>query len=307
MAQFVSAVNLLSAHHQLVNPHSLTKGTRRYYLAQHLLTEFHFPSTRGTPLVNYDALRSARILELGSGTGLLAILLCSLCASYTASDRWENLKLIKRNLERNGTQASGRGAAVGSPSSPRELATSGHVNERGSANSTVKRPASHSVAAQIVTLEEIDWVAISQDIVRNASRSPKPPSSSTTPDADAYDLVLCVDCIFNEHLVQPLVDTLGHYCSPGGKTVVWVIVELRSSEVVSCTFISSKEALTYGLSTSAFAIFILSLHVDAQLSTFLSKWMDDSYGKWSIVRLSSGSMGDWNGQKPRWVGWIGWR
>ncbi len=57
-----------------------------------------------------------------------------------------------------------------------------------------------------------------------------------TPDSEGegkYDLVLAVDCIYNENLVQPLVDTLHAYCPRGGKTIVWVVVELRSSDVVS--------------------------------------------------------------------------
>ena len=56
---------------------------------------------------------------------------------------------------------------------------------------------------------------------------------SDRPGPRGYDLILCVDCIFNEHLIQPLVDTLAEYCPKGGKTVVWIVAELRSSEVVS--------------------------------------------------------------------------
>lgn len=48
-----------------------------------------------------------------------------------------------------------------------------------------------------------------------------------------YDMVLAVDCIYNDYLVQPLIDTFAFYCPRGGKTVVWVVVELRSPEVVS--------------------------------------------------------------------------
>lgn len=44
-----------------------------------------------------------------------------------------------------------------------------------------------------------------------------------------------------------------------------------------------------------------------QLTLFLDTWLNDPGGKWTIVRLSDDAMGLWDGQKPRWVGWVGWR
>ena len=103
-----------------------------------------------------------------------------------------------------------------------------------------------------VLLDEIDWVAISDERRRHEERSPKAPLKTlgTAPFNDdtagntnlrqeenslreGYDLVVAVDCIYNENLVRPLVDTLAQYCPRGGKTLVWVVVELRSSDVVS--------------------------------------------------------------------------
>jgi predicted nicotinamide N-methyase len=120
-------------------------------------------------------LSEANILELGAGTGMLAIALSSLCQSYTASDLLLNLKVVSRNLLLN------------------------------------NKPDVH--------LEEIDWVDIS-------SNPPK-----TNPPVN--DLILAVDCIYNEYLASPLVDTLSYYCPNGSKTVVLVVVELRSPDVVS--------------------------------------------------------------------------
>ena len=40
-----------------------------------------------------------------------------------------------------------------------------------------------------------------------------------------------------------------------------------------------------------------------QLSKFLETWLNDRSGPWTIVRLGPSSMGDWDGRKPRWVGW----
>jgi predicted nicotinamide N-methyase len=220
------------------------------YLARHILTQHHYPSPN--PLINLEVLQRSRVLELGAGTGLLAVLLSPLCAEYTASDRLENLKLVHRNLELNGLAP--RSSSLPSPS-----ASTGKSKRKDPGK------AAGVIATQRTVLEEIDWVAVSDQRLRAEARSPtktlRPlPSSPTlakTPlsphrtaqslsghidssggdmgdiRSDEYDLVLAVDCIYNENLVKPLVDTLNAYCPPGGNTVVWVVVELRSSDVVS--------------------------------------------------------------------------
>lgn len=175
-------------HHHLRHDPSLTSSL---YLAQHLLTQHHLPSTAITSLFDKHALSSSSVLELGCGTGLLAILLSPLCQSYTATDLRDNLDLCSRNLELNGIGAN---------------ASKSHD----------------------VELEEQDWVEISE----SAKRRDRVGTARTTPDR-TYDLVLAVDCIYNEFLVQPFVDTLCHYCQPGSGTIVLVVVELRSSDVVS--------------------------------------------------------------------------
>lgn len=76
---------------------------------------------------------------------------------------------------------------------------------------------------------EVDWMDIS--LARNKGGKTEDTSKET--EGEGYDLILAVDCIFNESLVQPLVDTFAKYCQNGGKTMVWVVIELRSSDVVS--------------------------------------------------------------------------
>lgn len=44
-----------------------------------------------------------------------------------------------------------------------------------------------------------------------------------------------------------------------------------------------------------------------QLELFLDTWLNDPSGGWTIVRLSDDAMGLWDGHRPRWVGWVGWR
>lgn len=150
------------------------------------------------PLLRPEALEKCSVLELGAGTGVLAALLAPLCGSYVATDLDANLRLVRRNVEANA--------------------------------GAVKR--SSGEAGRVATIEPLDWVEVSTARRRAESRG-------TTYLLDyTPDLVLAVDCIYNEHLVQPLVDTLSVACSKGA--IAWVVVELRSSDVVS----SSKMTLT---------------------------------------------------------------
>ena len=154
----------------------------------------------------------------------MAVLLSPLCATYTASDRFENLKLVRRNLQLNGLLAHSENKATSS------IKRKGAIQGR-----------SLDEWKTSVEQEEVDWVLISAARQRSvalahrlASVSPNRPAyDMTTTSLDSgYDLVLAVDCIYNEHLIQPLVDTIAHYCPAGGKTVVWIVVELRSADVV---------------------------------------------------------------------------
>lgn len=126
------------------------------------------------------------MLELGSGTGLLAILLSPLCKSYTASDLLINLRLCSRNLQLNGIDV---------------------VSDVGN----------------VVRMEEIDWFDM-----------PTSRGSEVIDTSDyEYDLILAVDCVFNEALAIPLINTMNRYCRTGSRTVALVVVELRSPDVVS--------------------------------------------------------------------------
>lgn len=77
-------------------------------------------------------------------------------------------------------------------------------------------------------VKEIDWVDVSSQ-----RKEAKESHCRTEDEGEEYDMILAVDCIYNESLLKPLVDTFATYCSGGGKTMVWVVVELRSSDVVS--------------------------------------------------------------------------
>ena len=163
---------------------SIPNSQLSLYLAQHILQLYHFPPSTDPALFDFSLLARSSVLELGCGTGLLAILLSPLCRSYTASDLLVNLQLCTRNLQLNSINTEeGEGSRV--------------------------------------SMEEIDWFDMSAE------------RKCDTDNQEGYDLILAVDCVFNEALAGPLVNTLTRYCRTGSGTIALVVVELRSSDVVS--------------------------------------------------------------------------
>ncbi|KAJ6493572.1 putative methyltransferase-domain-containing protein [Mycena vitilis] len=159
--------------------------------AQLILQQQHAKS----PVSIFDeSLRDARVLELGSGTGLLSIALSPLVSHYTATDIQPLLPLIRKNLALNFSGWS-------------------------DAPSTLDI----SAAGQKVSVDELDWQSLhSTPPARRTRLFPLP----STP----FDLVLVVDCIYHPALLPSLLTTLDYVTSPGSTTVV-VIMELRAEDV----------------------------------------------------------------------------
>jgi protein N-lysine methyltransferase METTL21D len=65
-----------------------------------LVFQQHIYTTRSS-FFDYVRLKDAHVLELGAGTGLLAILLAPLTASYTATDVEDLVPLIRKNVATN--------------------------------------------------------------------------------------------------------------------------------------------------------------------------------------------------------------
>ncbi|KAF5353071.1 hypothetical protein D9758_008761 [Tetrapyrgos nigripes] len=69
--------------------------------ARLVLQGAHFPSHETWSLFDYAKLKESHVLELGSGTGLLAVLLSPLVKKYTATDIEDLIPLIQKNLALN--------------------------------------------------------------------------------------------------------------------------------------------------------------------------------------------------------------
>lgn len=157
--------------------------TYSLFFAKHVLQQHHSTPRNKSILFDYPQLARANVLELGCGTGLLAILLSPLCTSYTASDLLVNLQLCSRNLQLNSMFPDDRSGSK-------------------------------------VTMQEIDWFDM-------------PTVGDTEPTTIGdYSLILAIDCVYNEALAIPLINTMTRYCRPGSSTMALVVVELRSSDVV---------------------------------------------------------------------------
>lgn len=170
---------------------------------------------QGVPFVDRTQLAYTSVLELGSGTGVLAALLGPLSKSWTATDIFSLLPLIDKNIKRNW-------------------------------------PAKTNAKVEV---RELDWTWSRKELERNLPSSGEP-----------WDLVVAVDCLYNEALVQPFVDTLDALpCR-----AVIVVSELRSSDV---------------------------------MQLFLERWL--ASGRWQIWRVGDGTnerglLGD---SQVVWVGW----
>lgn len=162
------------------------------------------------------------VLELGSGVGLLAATLGSVTRSWTATDYlMENLRLVKRNCVDNADiRAEIAHLVRRSPAADHALEEDeDNKGKKGRRRTTTAERNGSVKEVEMPTLTQLDWTTVSAQRVKGQAEVPK------------CDLVLAVDCLYNEHLVRPLVDTLAMACLAGA--VAFVVVELRSSDVVS--------------------------------------------------------------------------
>lgn len=217
-------------------------------LARLVLTEqsLHTPS----PFLDTSSLAAARVLELGSGTGALSVLLSHLVRSWTATDISALLPLIRKNLSRNADVMQ-------------SLSTSRVPGSRERA----EPPAS-------VDIEELDWTWPPRQIQKAIPSTRREESNDGEGgNGPAFDLLLAVDCLFNESLVKPFVNVLKNVAAE----LVVVVSELRSPDV---------------------------------LRLFLEEWLKS--GEWTVWRAcresdSAGGVENVALLARNMVVWVGWR
>ncbi|KAJ6258467.1 Succinate--hydroxymethylglutarate CoA-transferase [Drechslerella dactyloides] len=155
---------------------------------------------------------ASTVVELGAGiSGVLALALAPLVSSYIATDQEYCLKLLRKNILEN------------SETHPETPASS---KGRGSGGKKSKRPAETPKGTSNVTVLPLDWQ------LTQVSSIPELKDRSV-------GLVIAADCIYNESLVRPLVDTMAELSTlnkdtenEAPTTFVLVAQELRSPDVL---------------------------------------------------------------------------
>ncbi|KAG5648829.1 hypothetical protein DXG03_000178 [Asterophora parasitica] len=159
--------------------------------AQLVLQQIHFQNPDS--LLIPSILETQHVVELGAGTGLLAIAFAPHVRHYTVTDIPALVPLLRKNVL---------------------------SNFPGRADRISNTP---PFAGSKISVEELDWVALAS--------TPSAQRTRLTGHIAPADLILIVDCIYHPSLLPPLVETLQHLAVPE-KTVVLVVVELRAVDVV---------------------------------------------------------------------------
>ena len=159
-----------------------------------------FPSL----LSDLEALHpEATVVELGCGlTGLLGQVLSRRIRRYVLTDQPSIVKHLKANI-----------------SSPAPLKS--RSSATGKKKSTDKNANRHEDNLKMIPL---DWET---DAAENLNDALTPPGN--------IDLLILCDCVYNEYLINPLVQTMGDICRLGSRdtkfTVVLIAQQLRSDTI----------------------------------------------------------------------------
>jgi predicted nicotinamide N-methyase len=202
---------------------------------------------------NAERLKNVAVLELGSGTGVLGVLLAPYVGSYVLTDVPELVPLMEKNISYNfpehpfgiSAPATVARSSPGSPPKSRKL--------KG------KPPVARTKTGRAVNIatQPLDWTEIastpagSSARARACSHMRRPArkvgiTSSTVETQTRFDLILAVDTLYSTALVAPFLAVLDEFASnltpEGGEglppTLVIVVCELRD-EVVLRGFLES--------------------------------------------------------------------
>jgi hypothetical protein len=80
----------------------------------------------------------------------------------------------------------------------------------------------------------LDWVVLKDtpQTRRHLLLPPSPQAKEERDETTTIDILLIVDCIYHPSLLPSLIETINYLTKPNQKTVVVVVSELRSEQVV---------------------------------------------------------------------------
>lgn len=165
-------------------------------------------------LFRYNVLTSSSsVLELGCGiSGIIGLALSPQIKSYVMTDQDYVLKLLQQNLAENLLDVASSSKGRKSTSKPK----------RGSAPNSQAKPNSN------ISARALDWEADEVTISLTGSE-----------EDESFDAIIACDCIYNEALIDPLVQTCVDACklrlldsAQGDKPTVCIVAQqLRSPDV----------------------------------------------------------------------------
>ncbi|KAF8327749.1 uncharacterized protein EI90DRAFT_3066882 [Cantharellus anzutake] len=193
-------------------------------LARVILSDCYCPVVEGSrSFINPTKFREARVLELGSGIGLLGCLFAPLVKHYIVTDLPEMLPLIQKNMDENVTKTD---------SNPPQTRAHRSKN-RQSLDAQVPSAPNYSIAA-------LDWTDVATSAPSSTARKLVRTSVLGSP-SEHIDLIIAVDTLYNTSLVSPFLATLEEFANgpstkaEGGvreSTAVLVVCELRDEDVI---------------------------------------------------------------------------
>lgn len=218
----------------------------------------------------------SHVLELGAGTGCLAILCADMfpaqsCGSWTVSDQFDQLPMMVRNFAHNRVPLSTAPACDHAP------------------NPSQSR---HRV-------EEIDWLQVEQLWLKDQQRraaagmGPTLHQPISVHGTKRYDLILAVDCLYNEALVLPLLRTIDYHATAAGTmTTTTARMEMEEREEQGPTLV----------------LLLTELRAPDVVRLFLQHWLALRNPTWSIFRIPIPCrLSHLNIASPHYAIWCGWK
>jgi predicted nicotinamide N-methyase len=151
---------------------------------------------------------SSTVVELGCGiTGLLGIVTAPQVGHYVLTDQEYVMKSLRGNVEQ----------ALGTSSSK-----------------SARNKKKHQAVAANLHVKPLDWELDEPGMVLNGIA-----------DASTVDLVIVCDCVYNEHLIKPLIQTLLGLAKVGtdmNTTTIMIAQQLRS-DIIFEAFLEALQHL----------------------------------------------------------------
>ena len=144
---------------------------------------------------------SSTVFELGCGvSGLIGIIMAPFVRHYVLTDMEYVLKTLRNNVQQNATQAR--------PPKSTQARSAIYAKPESTPN---------------INIMALDWEQDDASSITSLSGS-----------GQAVDLLIACDCVYNQHLIQPLVRTMREICEvnlPGNPTTVLVAQQLRTDAI----------------------------------------------------------------------------